>query len=313
MKALKTTLLLPIFASAALADSATIIRKSDMQQAAATAQQETVATTQEAVAPKQEIVDPSLASSEQVTAQDSAVAPVDGEQVAIPQEQLEESGYKAIGVLFDVNVGTLGAGFSVGYEFNKYLKARVRAGFMSYDYDDTWSDVDVLGEFNGNNMGIMLDYHPFGGSFRLTTGLTISDLAISVNGAMDKRLYSEHIGKTYEFGGYTFIIKDEDVTAKAEYKWNKVQPYLGIGWSSDGEGDAEVYFTFDMGVNFMGTGELSISHTGGADVITPSGERTEISNEILEDAVREEGKDFFDIADDICVYPVIQLGLGIRF
>ena len=305
MKALKTTLLLPIFASAALADSATIIKKDDVQVSATPAQ--------EAVAPKQEIVDPSLASSEQVTAQDSAVAPVDGEQVAIPQEQLEEPGYKALGVLFDINVGTLGAGFSVGYEFNKYLKARVRAGFLSYDYEDTWSDVDVLGEFTGNNMGIMLDYHPFGGRFRLTTGVTISDLAVSVNGSMDKRYYAEHIDKTYEFGGYVFKLKDEDITAKAEYKWNKVQPYLGIGWSSDGEGDAEVYFTFDMGVNFMGTGELSVSYTGGAEVTTPDGKKTEISNEILENAIREEGKDFFDIADDICVYPVIQLGLGIRF
>lgn len=305
MKALKTTLLLPLFASAALADSATII-KTDAPQTNTTPSLETTA-------PKQEIVDPSLASSEQVTAQDSAIAPVEGENEAIPQELLEESGYKAIGVLFDVNVGTLGAGFSVGYEFNKYLKARVRAGFLSYDYDDTWSDVDVLGEFTGNNMGLMLDYHPFGGRFRLTTGLTISDLAVEVNGSMDRRYYAEHIGKRYEFGGYTFIVRDEDVTAKAEYKWNKVQPYLGIGWSSDGEGDAEVYFTFDMGVNFMGTGNLSISHTGGADVISPSGERTEISNQILEEAVREEGKDFFDIADDICVYPVIQLGLGIRF
>lgn len=277
-------------------------------------QAETVATPQSTeAAPAQGIVDPSLASSQQNIAQDPAVTPADGELPSIPQEQLEEAGYKALGILVDVNVGTLGAGFSVGYEFNKYLKTRVRAGFLSYDYDDTWSDVDVLGEFSGNNVGLMLDYHPFGGSFRLTAGLTISDLAVSVNGSMDRRYYAEHIGKTYEFGGYQFIIKDEDVTAKAEYKWNKVQPYLGIGWSSDGEGDAEVYFTFDMGVNFMGTGDLSVSYTGGADVITPDGNRTNISNEILESAIREEGKDFFDIADDICVYPVIQMGIGVRF
>lgn len=298
MNALKTTLILPLLASVALAETETPVQQAE---------------TQQTPAPKQEIVDPSLAESQQATAQDNANTPANGEDPVIPQEQLEETGYEAIGVLVDVNVGTLGAGFSVGYEFNKYLKTRVRAGFLSYDYDDTWSEVDVLGEFTGNNVGVMFDYHPFGGSFRLTAGLTISDLAVSVEGSMDRRYYAEHVGKTYKFGGYQFIIKDEDVKAKAEYKWNKVQPYLGIGWSSDGEGDAEVYFTFDMGVNFMGSGDLSVSYTGGADVITPDGKRTQISNEILEKAIREEGKDFFDIADDICVYPVIQLGVGVRF
>ncbi|MBQ3240585.1 MAG: hypothetical protein IJB00_05300 [Akkermansia sp.] len=297
MKALKSTLiLLPLLATAAMAET--------------TAQQNE---TKQNPEPKQEIVDPSLASSQQQTADPNATAATEGENTVIPQDQLEETTGNAIGVLLDVNVGTLGAGFSVGYEFNKYLKARVRAGFLSYDHDDTWSDVDVMGEFTGNNVGIMLDYHPFGGRFRLTAGLTISDLAVDVEGSMDRRMIAEHVGKTYEFGGYQFIIKDEDVTAKAEYKWNKVQPYLGIGWSSDGEGDAEVYFTFDLGVNFMGTGDLSVSYTGGADVIDPSGNKIEISNQVLENAIREEGKDFFDIADDICVYPVIQMGIGVRF
>lgn len=298
MKALKTTLILPLLVSAALAETGTPVQQTE---------------TQQTPAPKQEIVDPSLASAQQQTTAQETAAPAEGEMAAIPQEQMEEAGYKALGILFDVNVGTLGAGFSVGYEFNKYLKTRVRAGFLSYDHDDTWSDVDVMGEFTGNNVGFLLDYHPFGGRFRLTAGLTISDLAVDVQGSMDRRFYAEHIGKTYEFGGYKFKIKDEDVTARAEYKWEKVQPYLGIGWSSDGEGDAEVYFTFDMGVNFIGTGDLSVSYTGGAEVVTPDGEHTNISNEILESAIREEGKDFFDIADEICIYPVIQLGLGVRF
>lgn len=297
MKFKTPLILIPVFASVALAE--TTPQQTETQPDTAT--------------PKQEIVDPSLASSQQQETDSNAAIPAVGENTAVAQEQLEESAYKPLGVLVDVNVGTLGAGLSLGYEFNKYLKARVRAGFLSYDHDDTWSDVDVMGEFTGNNMGLMLDYHPFGGSFRLTAGLTITDLAVDVQGSMDRRNFAEHVGKVYDFGGYKFIIKDEDVRAKAEYKWNKVQPYLGIGWSSDGEGDAEVYFTFDMGVNFMGTGDLSVSYSGGADVIMPDGTKTEISEQILEKAIREEGKDFFDIADNISVYPVIQLGVGVRF
>lgn len=298
MKALNTTLILPLLATVALAETEVAGQQ---------------AGTQENIAPKQEILDPTLASTQQAMAQDSANVPADGEASAISLNNLPENENNAIGVLVDVNVGTLGVGLSVGYEFNEYFKARVRAGFLSYEHDDTWSDVDVTGEFCGNNMGVMFDYHPFGGRFHLTAGLNISDLGIDVEGSMDRRHYAQHIGKTYDFGGYQFIIKDEDVTARAEYKWNKVQPYLGLGWSSDGERDSELYFTFDMGVLFVGSGKLSVSHTGGADVITPDGNRTNISNDILESAMRKEGEDFFEIADDICVYPVIQLGVGGRF
>ena len=38
-----------------------------------------------------------------------------------------------------------------------------------------------------------------------------------------------------------------------------------------------------------------------------------VTNSVLEESIRKEGRDFFKIADDLCVYPVLQLGIGARF
>ena len=37
------------------------------------------------------------------------------------------------------------------------------------------------------------------------------------------------------------------------------------------------------------------------------------TEEVMEKSIRKEGRDFFRIADDLCVYPVLQFALGARF
>lgn len=271
-----------------------------------------LATTSEVA--KTEIVDPALAAADQQVPAPGANMPGDP---AITEECLEAPKDEALGILFDVNVGTQGVGFAVGYEFNKYFKTRLRAAFLGYDHDDTWSDVDVQMDFSGNNTGIMFDYHPFGGTFRLTAGLTISELAIKATGKLnnDGINYDGFYG---DFGGYDFQV-DGSTTAriKGEYEWNRVQPYLGIGWSSDGEGDSSFYFTCDIGINFIGSADLETSYSGATVQYKPTGSAPSnykpLDTNILNDAIMEEGKDFFDIADKIWFYPVIQLGVGYRF
>lgn len=248
------------------------------------------------------VADPSLASSQtpQVTAP----------SIENAADMIEAPVRNAAGVTFDVNVGTQGLGMSLGYEFNKYLKMRMRGAYMQFDYNDTWSDVDGKFEYDGNNAGILLDYHPFGGVFRISAGLNYSKMCLNAKGTMEHNLAGE-----YEFGGYQFKVEGNTAKVEAEYDWNDLQPYLGIGWSTDGNGDRSLYFTMDIGVNFIGSGKFNITKIEGVgSVIGPDGKRYDaVTDQIAEDAIREEGKDFFKIADDIFVYPVIQLGMGYRF
>ena len=249
-----------------------------------------------------EIVDPSLASSQNpIITPAPAMEEPSGLVLNAPAND-------AVGITFDVNVGTQGIGLSLGYEFNEYFKMRLRGAYLSYVHEDTWSDVDGEFDIDGNNVGIIADYHPFGGVFRISAGVNFSNLTLTANGSMEHG----HEG-TYDFGDYTFVVNGNKATVEAEYDWRNVQPYLGIGWSSDGEGDKSLYFTLDIGVNFIGKGKFSIGSTGGIEAYRNGEHLGNATDDILENAIREEGKDFFKIADDIFVYPVIQFGMGYRF
>lgn len=248
------------------------------------------------------IVDPSLASN-QTTQSLTTVQENAANMIQAPADQ-------AKGIAFDVNVGTQGIGMSLGYEFDKYLKMRVRGAYLDVNYEDTWGDGDGEINFDGTNAGIIFDYHPFGGVFHLSAGLNFSKTTLSATASA----YHDLEGR-YELGGYSFEIVDNKAEIEGEYDWNDLQPYLGIGWSTNGDGDRSLYFTLDIGVNFIGSGKFSITNIKGlSDVRGPNGEDLGyVTKKIAEDAIREEGKDFFEIADDIFVYPVIQFGMGYRF
>lgn len=266
------------------------------------------------------VQDPTLATA-QAAGETQAADSVNAE--AAPMEPATDH-KTAAGVFMDVNVGTLGVGVNVGYEFNRHLKLRVRGSYLAADYDKTWSDgswgstpLDGKFEFDGSSVGLLLDYHPFGGSFHLTGGLNFSGMKLDAKATMKNAADLQGLSGEYDFGGTTYkVAAGDEAQVKGRYEWNRVQPYLGIGWSSDGDGDRSFYFSCDIGVNFIGKGQLSVSHSG-ADIQVkgPDGQYHDVADidAMLEASLREEGKDFFDIADKVIVYPVIQFGIGGRF
>jgi len=266
------------------------------------------------------IQDPSLATA---PATNEVQAPAAADTGAANMTQATDH-KMAKGVFMDINVGTQGVGMNVGYEFNRHLKLRLRGSYLAADYDETWSNgswettpLDGKFEFDGSSVGLLLDYHPFGGRFHLTGGLNFSGMTLDAKATMQNETGLHGLSGEYEFGGTTYkVTGGDEARVKGSYEWNRVQPYLGIGWSSDGEGDRSFYFSCDIGVNFIGKGSLSVSHSGAnIQVKGPDGQFRDAGNidALLEASLREEGKDFFDIADKIIVYPVIQLGVGGRF
>lgn len=229
----------------------------------------------------------------------------------LPALQDIDESRKALGLFFDANVGTQGIGFDLGYEFNRYVKMRCRASWMDFKYSDEWNDMDLEAQFHNNSLGLLVDVHPFGGKFRISAGLNFAPLSVKANGTMDAAGYRGE----YSWGGYDYRVDSGKGTVHGEYKWDRVQPYLGIGWSSDGSGTRSLYFHCDLGVNFIGKGNFTVSSSGDVQQ-RPTGSGSDwkpVNNGMLRDAFMKEGKDFFDIADKIIVYPVLQFGMGYRF
>src|SRR6056297_1721923 len=70
-----------------------------------------------------------------------------------------------------LKVSTLGAGVEVERSFSEKFGGRVGLNYFSYSYDGTEEDIDYDFDLELLSGALLLDWHPFSGSFRLTGGL----------------------------------------------------------------------------------------------------------------------------------------------
>lgn len=212
----------------------------------------------------------------------------------------------------DLNAGTQGAGISVGYKLNPNVRLRIRGAMLSYSGNENWSDMQGQLKLYGNNVGILVDMYPAGRNFYISAGLNFSE-----NKMRCRARYYRATGMagTASFGGTEYSFHRSHVAEiTGKYSWNHAQPYLGIGYQDTLNCCTECYYCIDLGVNFMGSGNLTVGSTGDLQYREPStGELRPVTNEVLERSIRKEGRDFFKIADNLCVYPVLQFSIGTSF
>ncbi len=215
------------------------------------------------------------------------------------------------GVFTDVTVGTQGIGMDVGYSFNKCIKLRVRGTMLQYEREVVWSNVNVKSKLKNSCCGLILDVHPFGGAFRLSAGVNIAPLHVDAAGDLSSVGVRDGI---YSLGDYEYKVEGAG-RVFGRYKWNTFQPYIGFGWSFISKSEHVWFFSTDLGVNIIGKGKMSVGYDGKVTqrYKGTGAEFSPVDMSALEDSIREEGKDFFKIADKMVVYPVVHFGVGCRF
>lgn len=191
-----------------------------------------------------------------------------------------------------LKLGTLGLGLDAGYQINHYLKLRAQLTMLSCSRDFDIDDIRYKAKLKNPTAGLFLDIHPMKGSFRFTAGLMFAQTEIKADASPSET-------GIYNIGGTQYTGSDLG-SINAKYAWNKVQPYIGIGWSASSESNSSFYFNADLGVSFMGSGKLTynVSNPGGS-----------VSN----GDIASEAKKFEDKIPTIPVYPVLMFGAGYRF
>ena len=213
---------------------------------------------------------------------------------------------------FDVNAGTQGAGVSLGYKLSPSVRLRLRGAMLSYEQNENWSDSQGQLKLYGDNVGLLVDIFPGEGNFYITAGLNFSENKMRCRSRIDRK--PGMVG-TATVGGIEYsIIEGTHAELNGKYSWNHAQPYIGIGYQDDLFDSSSFYYSLDLGVNFMGSGNLTVS---GSDNLryhdTATGEWKPATEAVMEESIRKEGRDFFKIADDLNVYPVVQFAIGARF
>lgn len=197
-----------------------------------------------------------------------------------------------------IRAGTMG--FGLDFDVGLTEKLNLRLGYNHFSYDDTIEDTDVNydSEIKISSFSALLDWHVAGG-FRLSAGAVGSGPKIEVVGTPAGN-------NTYEIGNGTYTASQVG-SLRGEVKiGSSVAPYIGLGWGNVVSEKHRVTFLFDIGAIYGGEPDVGLTATCGTG-ISPT-----ICNQLQADVQRE----IQELKDDVSTvewYPVIQLGIGIRF
>lgn len=208
---------------------------------------------------------------------------------------IASTGANAGGFGVGVKAGTLGLGVEVNYPVSSMLS--FTAGINKYSSSSSGStvDIDYDVDLNLQTTSLLANFHPFGGSFRLTAGAMINANELVMKANPD-------VNGEFIIDGTPYNASTEIYSMKAAVDFNNFAPYAGIGWGhSSGSG---IGFTLDIGVLMQGEPNVDFSVTGAGAVINDPNFQADLARE---EANAENDIKGFD------VYPVMSAGIDIRF
>lgn len=197
--------------------------------------------------------------------------------------------------------GTFGFGgdFDIGIFENRLA---LRLGYNTLSYSESVDDTDIHydGTLKINAASAILDWHVFNGGFRVSLGAVQRGPKVDVKGRPTNGTYTinDHTYTAAEIGELTGTVK----------MGSSVAPYIGIGWGNAVDKSDRVTFLFDLGVIHTGSpkADLNASCTA-AIALQPNGCAT------LQQNIAAEEADLEDELDGYKWYPVVDIGIAIRF
>jgi hypothetical protein len=211
--------------------------------------------------------------------------------LAIPATFAADENTQGRGWALDAKVGTLGIGADLSRSIvPRVLNLRVGASFFSYSTDLSVEGIDYSAKLKLGAVPIAVDVFPFKNWFRFGGGVVIN--LNEVKGVTNSSSGTVTIGDT------TYNLQDIG-QVDMKLKVDRASPYFGIGFNNPIKRFGRIGFFADLGILYQGTPAASITTTQSVP-----GLQAEIVKEIQ--------KINGDIRD-YKIYPVVQLGLSVRF
>jgi hypothetical protein len=204
---------------------------------------------------------------------------------AIAQE--EDSGGWAV----VAKAGTQGFGADVHRTLvPRTLNLRAGASFFQYTLDFSDDGIDYAGQLRLAGVPVNLDYYPFKNWFRLSAGMVIN-LNRAVGTAKPNQGQIDINGRLYPASQIGEV--------KGTFRFNRVAPFLGIGFSNPIKRRGHWGVTFDIGGIYHGRPRFPITVSG------------PLSSQLDTDLRLQEA----DVEKDVesyRLYPIVQLGISYR-
>lgn len=197
-----------------------------------------------------------------------------------------------------LRVGTFGYGLDFDVGITETLNLRL--GYNGFNLSRTIDDTDVRydGKLKISSASAIIDWHAFHGGFHLSLGAVSKGPKIDVTGTPT--------GGTYEINDHTYTAAQVGSLSGTVKMGDSIAPYIGIGWGNTVDKGNRFTFLFDLGVIHTGSPKATLNVTCGAGV------PTNVCDQIRSDVAAEK-VDLENEVDSYKWYPVVALGVGIRF
>ena len=186
-----------------------------------------------------------------------------------------------------VKAGSLGLGVDITGRINDWFNVRGTFNSGSVTHSLNASGVDYDGDVALGASGILLDFFPMKGNFRLTAGYLKNRTGVDLSGTPTS---DTQIGDTT----YT---PAEIGTIHGDLDYKDKVPYFGVGFGSAARGPGRIRFLMDIGVLSQGSGNVTLTTSSG--LVSPADLKKEEQN--VEDDIR-----------NFKLFPVIEFGISFR-
>lgn len=190
-----------------------------------------------------------------------------------------------------VKAGTLGLGVEGTFRLSDRFNLRAGLNNYSYSTDETASGIQYDADLDLKSAALLLDWHPFAGTFRLSAGLMSNKNALHL-------LATPTSDQT--IGGNPYTPADIG-TLSGDVTFKKSVPYAGIGWGNAAK-RGRIGISFEIGAMFQGSPDVSLRGNGGL-----------AGDPAFEADLRREEQEAEADLEDFELYPVISLGLSFTF
>ena len=187
---------------------------------------------------------------------------------------------------------TLGGGVELLTMINSSFTFRAGLNTFDYSYQINQDDIEYDADLDLNSFSAILDWHPFKGGFRVSTGILSNENSIGVDAQSSS---------TYDIGDTTYSGADVG-SLTGNVGFESVAPYIGVGWGNTFGEDNRIGFLFDVGVIFQGIPDVSLTANG------PISE-----NEVFLEDLAVEEQELKDDLEKFKYYPVVSLGMTYRY
>ena len=202
--------------------------------------------------------------------------------------------------------GLNGVGLDLSVGLTKNINLRLAAAAVDIEGEDETvtvgddgfeGDIDAELDFDYGSNAIFLDWHPFGGGFRLSAGMFRNTGAADLSGTLQSTVVID--GQTLDPADINGDIGGEVSLA------DSYQPYLGIGWGRGAGGEGGFSLSVDLGVALLDP-DVDLE----AEVIACGNFADQAD---LDQTLRDAEADAEDELDELEFWPVLAIGVNYAF